>query len=146
MRITLSILLASLLFSCSNHQLELEKLAAENDSLTSAINQVTSSQKKLQMQVGLMPMSNKIQLGEEYEAVVFFIVSDKTQPTELTLFDAVGKQKLNDTLVFNSEPNEIPTIKYLPKDTGKFELRGYLKGTVLDEQYELFYAADFEVK
>lgn len=138
MKILLINLLSIFLISCSSNLEEIERLKAENQQLKSQVEGMLLTSDNFEERIIVVPKSNEITIGEEYEAAVFITFIEKNKPSRLTLYS-------KDTLTFNSK-EVIPTINFKPQDTGHYVLRGTLYQEILGKQYEWDYWAEFDVK
>lgn len=145
MKTGLILFLTILLTSCSFNQAEIERLREENIVLKSQLEGAKFSNENLKDRTVLIPKENKLQLGEEYEAVVMLTFNEKDVTSSITLFDNPPSGRLGDTLKFESV-NKIAEIKFTPNDTGIYDLRGVLQQDILGQSYERTFLAKFEVK
>ncbi len=128
-------------FSCSPDNSELQILREENAILKEKLAAFQLETKRFQASAFLSPKTNKLKLGEEYEAVIVLNLIDKKNPVTISLFDSLA----NDTLIFKND-EYITQIKFTPKDTGHYELNGNLNQTLLGETYDIPLLAEFDVK
>jgi hypothetical protein len=110
--------------SCNNNDTEINRLTEENNRLRAILTDIQSKDNYI-YEAKVATESNKILLGETYNADVMISVANKEKPPKV-LFCRVENGRLKptgDTLPFNKE-TMTSYYHIIPKDTGSKEWGG----------------------
>jgi hypothetical protein len=131
--------------SCCNQNAEIEKLKAENADLRSKISTGEKAQPGNYYEAIVVPNSNFLKSGNEYNAAIYLSVSEKNNPAKAVIgeLDMEGKLVSNgDTLLF--EKNHF-LYKDTPKTTGKHKFSGAIIKNINGKEKLFPFTAEYNV-
>lgn len=127
---------------CNNSKLDL--LVEENNDLKAQLDSILELHETLENRVVLLPRSNTLQLGEEYEAELFMTTSQKENPAYAEFY--IEFENNIDTIKATSSDVGQAYIKFTPSDTGHFNFLGLFRQELLGKTTEMKIPIEFTVQ
>lgn len=127
---------------CSNSKEEF--LIEENKELKAQLDSILNLHETLENRVILLPRSNFLKLGEEYEAELFMTTFQKEHPPYAEVYFSQGNN--TDTITpFTTEGGRV-NFRFTPTDTGHYRLYGNFRQELLGKTTEMKIPIDFIVQ
>ena len=145
MKNIITFLVIMTLISCSGSKDKIEILQKENQELKTQIEKFKKEISKYEFTPTVIPKSDKVELGDDFESLIGVVVSKKTSPLNVEFGDFIDGEfhKSTDT-VFDTLENYVLYRKHA-SDLGLEKFGGKVEFTFFDSTFVTYFQGEYDV-